>query len=428
MPDIIENVGFPLKSVGGDRATGASAWRKYFDKLLTGHVVPDAGNELQVMPQGIPNKSIYVDTGAIFIIGAMLIKASAQTLSIADNVSGNTRIDRIVGRINFADRKVELVVKQGTPSSNPIAPSLVQNDSTYYEVSLAKITLANGFSTITSGNITDERDDETVCGYSRFRVSNATASIDGLMSATDKAKIDGIESGAKGDQTGTEIKSLYEAQSNTNAYSDTEKQKVATNVSNISTNAGNISTNTSKISTNTSSLSNIASTIRDTVLTGLSTASSVAITVADTILSALGKLQSQITSNKTKVDSLNTVLTQEFTFSETRTETGTFYKYIDIADGKSDYVRGEIYISGDANYNFVGAIGTLANHLFGIYRFDHDKVYAINASLNLRSNGSYAPYLQSVVIDGNRLKLEFNGDTTTGVDYSVYIKVTLHKN
>jgi len=39
----------------------------------------------------------------------------------------------------------------------------------------------------------------------------------------DKTKLDGIEVGATADQTGAEIKTLYEAQANTNAYTDLEK-------------------------------------------------------------------------------------------------------------------------------------------------------------------------------------------------------------
>jgi len=39
----------------------------------------------------------------------------------------------------------------------------------------------------------------------------------------DKTKLDGIEAGATADQTGTEIKTLYEVQANTNAYTDSEK-------------------------------------------------------------------------------------------------------------------------------------------------------------------------------------------------------------
>lgn len=42
-----------------------------------------------------------------------------------------------------------------------------------------------------------------------------------------KTKVDGIENGATGDQTGSEIKVLYESQANTNAYTDAEKAKAA---------------------------------------------------------------------------------------------------------------------------------------------------------------------------------------------------------
>ena len=47
------------------------------------------------------------------------------------------------------------------------------------------------------------------------------------MSTADKNKLDGIESGSTADQTGAEIKSLYEAESNTNAFTDAEKVKLS---------------------------------------------------------------------------------------------------------------------------------------------------------------------------------------------------------
>lgn len=47
------------------------------------------------------------------------------------------------------------------------------------------------------------------------------------MTVADKSKLDGIESGATADQTGAEIKSLYDAQSNTNAFTDAEKNKLS---------------------------------------------------------------------------------------------------------------------------------------------------------------------------------------------------------
>ena len=41
------------------------------------------------------------------------------------------------------------------------------------------------------------------------------------------SKLNGIETNATADLTGAEIKSLYESQSNTNAFTDAEKTKIA---------------------------------------------------------------------------------------------------------------------------------------------------------------------------------------------------------
>ncbi|WVQ00116.1 tail fiber protein [Synechococcus phage MA10] len=48
----------------------------------------------------------------------------------------------------------------------------------------------------------------------------------GLMTGADKTKLDGVETGATADQTGSEIKSLYEAEADTNAFTDAEKTKL----------------------------------------------------------------------------------------------------------------------------------------------------------------------------------------------------------
>ena len=65
--------------------------------------------------------------------------------------------------------------------------------------------------------------------------SAATTSANGLMSSSDKTKLDSVEANATADQTAAEIKTAYESNSNTNAFSDTEKTKL----SGIATNANN---------------------------------------------------------------------------------------------------------------------------------------------------------------------------------------------
>ena len=51
--------------------------------------------------------------------------------------------------------------------------------------------------------------------------------VDGRDLAADGSKLDGIEAGATADQTAGEIKTAYESNSNTNAYTDAEKTKLA---------------------------------------------------------------------------------------------------------------------------------------------------------------------------------------------------------
>ena len=56
--------------------------------------------------------------------------------------------------------------------------------------------------------------------------SNATTSAAGLMSASDKTKMDGIEASATADQTASEIKTAYESNSDTNAFTDADHTKL----------------------------------------------------------------------------------------------------------------------------------------------------------------------------------------------------------
>jgi hypothetical protein len=60
-----------------------------------------------------------------------------------------------------------------------------------------------------------------------------TGTVDGRDVATDGTKLDGIETGATADQTAAEIKTAYESNSDTNAFTDAEQTKL----SGIETNA-----------------------------------------------------------------------------------------------------------------------------------------------------------------------------------------------
>ncbi len=79
------------------------------------------------------------------------------TKAIAANNSGNPRIDLIVLRLTRSTWAVTVEVRQGTAAASPVAPTLTQ-DATgsgagVYEIALAQVTVANGASTIASGNV-----------------------------------------------------------------------------------------------------------------------------------------------------------------------------------------------------------------------------------------------------------------------------------
>jgi hypothetical protein len=76
-------------------------------------------------------------------------------VALATNTSGNTRIDRIVLRYSRTTNNVTVAVVQGTPSGSPVTPALTQNTGStgVFEISLARVTLANNYTTVAAGNV-----------------------------------------------------------------------------------------------------------------------------------------------------------------------------------------------------------------------------------------------------------------------------------
>jgi len=168
MPNI-NDYGLPFTSQDGDRKYSALEWREYFSRLIHNGLIQNAANECQVKPQAAPNKTVYVDAGVVFINGAMRVLEEPVTLTVAENTSGNPRIDRVVARLNEASRTIEFAVLEGTPAGSPVAPALTRTAGVY-ELGLADVTLANGYSAITETEITDQRSDVDLCGASSMTI------------------------------------------------------------------------------------------------------------------------------------------------------------------------------------------------------------------------------------------------------------------
>lgn len=106
----------------------------------------------------------------------------ALSVDMADGVLN--RIDRVVvswQTTNYVDRPTISILK-GASSSSPVAPSLT-NNSTMRQISLARISVPAGITSIAASLITDERMDGSVCGIVTDSVSVDTSMVNNQMQA-----------------------------------------------------------------------------------------------------------------------------------------------------------------------------------------------------------------------------------------------------
>ena len=122
-------------------------------------IVTGYAQALQVVASSPNAMTVEVEPGEAWINGVFYNLASGsgnKVLSIASNVSGNSRIDRVVIGLNYTTSTVTLYVKAGTPAATPVPPALEQ-DALVYELSLAQVLVASGASSLAASALTDER-------------------------------------------------------------------------------------------------------------------------------------------------------------------------------------------------------------------------------------------------------------------------------
>ena len=102
--------------------------------------------------------------------GYSITKREADTLTMPLADPSLPRIDRIVMRYDAGARAASLQVLQGTASSTPTA-SAISRTELIYDLCLAEITRPAGSTAVTTGQITDTRLDEKLCGIVRDGVT-----------------------------------------------------------------------------------------------------------------------------------------------------------------------------------------------------------------------------------------------------------------
>lgn len=150
-----------FNSVNGDRVYNAYRFAEYFASFIANGVFPNPSTGFQVMSD--EGMKVKISPGKAWINGYFAINDDdvSTDIEVADGVQD--RIDRVVLKYSLLSRDIQLSVKKGVPSENPLAPELTRNLEEY-ELGLATISINRGVIKISQADITDTRLDNSVCG------------------------------------------------------------------------------------------------------------------------------------------------------------------------------------------------------------------------------------------------------------------------
>lgn len=153
--------------------------------------------------------------------GYSITKREADTLALPLADPSLPRIDRIVMRYDAGARAASLQVLQGTASSTPTAPAISRTEL-IYDLCLAEITRPAGSTSITTGQITDTRLDEALCGIVRDSVTGIPT--DELLAAA-RERINALEE--KATSSAAAAKDSAEAAKSSETKSAASEKKAA---------------------------------------------------------------------------------------------------------------------------------------------------------------------------------------------------------
>lgn len=145
--------------------------------------------------------------------GYSITKREADTLTMPLADPSLPRIDRIVMRYDAGARAASLQVLQGTASSTPTAPAISRTEL-IYDLCLAEITRPAGSTAVTTGQITDTRLDEALCGLVRDGVTGIPT--DELLAAA-RERINALEEKATSSAAAAKDSAAAAKSSETNA-------------------------------------------------------------------------------------------------------------------------------------------------------------------------------------------------------------------
>ena len=130
----------------------------YKEGVVYCHLQVTAGDGMEVRVDGGSRK------GYAYINLHTIHNTAVLPLTVSQASGTLPRIDRVIVRNDETERRPSIFIREGAFSSKPQPPGLINND-VIQEKSLARVYVRAGAVAITQADITDERADDSVCGF-----------------------------------------------------------------------------------------------------------------------------------------------------------------------------------------------------------------------------------------------------------------------
>lgn len=132
------------------------------------------------------------------IRGTRFTNVAETVVALTNNTSGNPRVDLLVARLNRPatggvtpsdSYTVKFVVIAGVAAAAPVAPAPVRNETTdgsgFWDIPLAEIKVANNYTTVAAGDVTNRAWWVAPSGYQGFDAAKPTVEPGALYQAHD---------------------------------------------------------------------------------------------------------------------------------------------------------------------------------------------------------------------------------------------------
>ena len=168
---------FPFNSVIvnniPDRAANAETMALYLKTFFTDGIVLDNSAAMQVKVK--TGLTVAIQPGTAFVDGRIMHSSAVEEFTLDGSSGVLNRIDRIILRLDYANRLMKFLILKGEEGSEPTAPAITRSVD-IYDMCLAEVYIGATVTELTQANISDKRADTTVCGIAGAAITQLDTS------------------------------------------------------------------------------------------------------------------------------------------------------------------------------------------------------------------------------------------------------------